>query len=224
VYEGAGSHTAEEGMAYEVVTKLLTGLEGRWHTVVCDNLFSSPRLFHDLMTKGFWAIGTLRPNKAGMPHSMVLHKGETRKCGSLVIKMHRHRQMCVMNWQDSGIVRLLSTKQDPWRPNCNVVRRERGRRFHMVVLSTLVQEEYEEFMRGVDVCDHLRGLYTIQMGSKKWWQKVMVFTFDQGLVNQYIMYLERCVELDQKPLTHMQFHMAIADYLVAPAILVRESK
>jgi hypothetical protein len=62
------------------------------------------------------------------------------------------------------------------------------------------------------------------MRSKKWWQKVMVFTFDQGLVNQYIMYLERCVELDHKPLTHMQFHMGIVDYLVAPAILVRESK
>jgi hypothetical protein len=137
VYEGAGSHTAKEGMACEVVTTLLQGPEGHWHTLVCDNLFSSLQLFHDLLNKGIWAIGTLQPNRVGIPRSMVLHKGKNWKGGSLVIKMHRHRQMCVMNWQDSRLVRLLSTKQDPWRPNCNVLRRERSRRFHMGVLSTV---------------------------------------------------------------------------------------
>jgi hypothetical protein len=33
VYKGVGSHTAKEGMAYEVVTTLFAGLEGRWHTI-----------------------------------------------------------------------------------------------------------------------------------------------------------------------------------------------
>jgi hypothetical protein len=51
-----------------------------------------------------------------------------------------------------------------------------------------VQEEYKEFMHGVDMADHLRGLYTMQMCSKKWWQNVLIFTFDQGILNTYIMY------------------------------------
>jgi hypothetical protein len=55
VYEGKGSTAGEEGMGHQVVTSLYLGLENRWHTIVCDNLFSSPRLFHDLMANGFWA-------------------------------------------------------------------------------------------------------------------------------------------------------------------------
>jgi hypothetical protein len=38
----------------------------------------------------------------------------------------------------------------------------------MVVPSSHVQQEYEEFMRGIDVIDHYRGLYTIQLQCHKW--------------------------------------------------------
>jgi hypothetical protein len=79
-------------------------------------------------------------------------------------------------------------------------------------------------MRGVDVSDHLRTSYSMQMRSHKWWHKVLIFGFDHSLVNQYILYLEGCLELRQKPLSHMYFNLAIADYLVNPYIVVRKQR
>ena len=115
-----------------------------------DNLLSSPRLFHDMLFQGFWATGTLRANRVGVPKVISEKRRELDRRGSLVIKMHKHRQMTVMSWHDNNIVNLLSTKQDAWRPNCSVVRKERGRRFAMVVPSSPILQEYEEFMRGID--------------------------------------------------------------------------
>jgi hypothetical protein len=207
---------------YDVVMNLIKGLDQKWHTICMDNLFSSLRLFHDMLVLGFWAMGTLRANRVGIPKAIASNKGELGRQGSLVIKMHKHRQMTVMSWQDNNIVNLLSTKQDAWRPNCTIVRKERGRRFAMLVPSSPVQQEYEEFMRGIDMTDHYRGLYTIQLRCHKWWIKVYAFVFDQSLVNMLIMYRERCLEIGQKPLSHMKFNIAVADHLVAPQVAARQ--
>lgn len=43
----------EARMGYEVVTPFLKGYKNRWHNVSCDNLFTFPKLFHDLMVVGF---------------------------------------------------------------------------------------------------------------------------------------------------------------------------
>jgi hypothetical protein len=110
-----------------------------------------------------------------------------------------------------------------WKPNCNVLRCARSRQFHMVVSSTLLQVEYKEFMREVDVTDHLRSMYSMQLRSHKWWQKLCIFVFDQSITNMYIMYGERCEELCQKPLSHMLFNIAIADYLVVPQVAIRHN-
>jgi hypothetical protein len=210
IYEEKGSvANSEEGFMYDVVMNLIKGLDHKWHTICMDNLFSSPRLFHDMLLRGFWATGTLRANRIGVPKVISEKRGELDKRGSLLIKMHKHRQM-------------LSTKQDAWQPNCSVVQKERGRRLAMVVPSSPVQQEYEEFMRGIDVTDHYRGLYTIQLRCHKWWIKVFAFVFDQSLVNMPIMYRERCLEVGQKPLSHMMFNIVIADHLVAPQVAARQ--
>jgi hypothetical protein len=136
VYEGKGTSVGDEGMGHEVVTNLCGGLRQHWHTIVYDNLFNSPRLFHDLMVDGLWATGILRTGRVGVPKVISQYRGEVGKRGGLVIKMHAHRQMCAMAWQDSVVVQLLSTKQDARKPNCNVLKRSRDRKLHMVVPST----------------------------------------------------------------------------------------
>jgi hypothetical protein len=79
VYMGKGTQMCKEGMGYEVITSLIRSLEHRWHTVVCDNLFTLPRLFHDLLADGFWATGTMKTNRIGLPKALGLHKGEIGK-------------------------------------------------------------------------------------------------------------------------------------------------
>ena len=94
----------------------------------------------------------------------------------------------------------------------------------MVVPTTPINVEYEEFMHGVDVIDQLHTTYSMQMSSHKWWLKVFIFGLDQSIVNTYIMYLKRCSELGQKSLSHMNFNIAIVDYIVGPQIAARKQK
>jgi hypothetical protein len=67
IYEEKGSMAnLEEGFMYDVVMNLIKGLEHKWHIICMDNLFSSPRLFHDMLLLGLWATGTLRANRVGV--------------------------------------------------------------------------------------------------------------------------------------------------------------
>jgi hypothetical protein len=90
VYEEKGISIEDEGRDHEVVTNLCCGLEQHWHTLVCDKLFNSPRLFHDLMLDGFWATGILWTGRLGVPKVISQFRGEVGKRGGLVIKMHVH--------------------------------------------------------------------------------------------------------------------------------------
>jgi hypothetical protein len=44
-------------VGYKVVMCLLLGLEDKGHIVTCDNFFTLPKLFWDLMLKGIGATG-----------------------------------------------------------------------------------------------------------------------------------------------------------------------
>jgi hypothetical protein len=41
--------------------------------------------------------------------SKVECKGQKGDCGNMVIRMHRHRQMCAVSWQDAKLVTMIST-------------------------------------------------------------------------------------------------------------------
>ena len=96
IYEGKGTTMGEKGMEYEVVRNLTHSLEQRWHMIICNNLFTSPRLFHNLMLDGSWATRTLRLGRIGVPKVISQYPREVGKHGGLVIKMHAHRQMTSM--------------------------------------------------------------------------------------------------------------------------------
>jgi hypothetical protein len=98
IYEGKGSiANSEEGFMYDVVMNLIKGLDQKWHTICMDNLFSSPRLFHDILVLGFWATRTLWANRVGVSKAIASNRGELGRWGSLVIKMRKHRQMTIMS-------------------------------------------------------------------------------------------------------------------------------
>ena len=69
-----------------------------------------------------------------------------------------------ISWQDKQLVILLSTAANPWAPNVTVLRRRRGRAGQQVVPSTPVHLQYQENMRGVDVTDMLRQMYSREHG------------------------------------------------------------
>jgi hypothetical protein len=156
VYMGLGTGLGEDGqLGLAVCYQLLEGLEKKGHILVCDNFFSSVKLFHNLLCKGIFATGMIIRNRKGLPKALT-RQGDMTNPGSLVMKIHDRRHMVGISWQDKELVTLLSTAANPWAPNIIVLRRKRGRASQQVLPSTPVHIQYQENMRGVDVTDILR--------------------------------------------------------------------
>jgi hypothetical protein len=70
-------------------------------------------------------------------------------------------------------------------------------------------------MRGVDVADHLRGNYTTQVHTHKWWHRVFFFLLDVTVTNMYIMYIQILQRLgrSEEGITHLQFRNGLAQAL-----------
>lgn len=72
MYLGANDACLEgDSVEEDAVLTVVSGLEGRGHVIVTDNFFTSPKLFIELMKRGFWAIGTCRKTRKGFPPSLA---------------------------------------------------------------------------------------------------------------------------------------------------------
>lgn len=214
VYLGEGTGLGWYGLGYHVVISMVEGLERRWHHLVVDNAFASVNLFHELMARGMWATGTVRLSSKNLPSGLYRNTKDAER-GSLLIRVHDHRQMAVVSWQDKCLVTLLSTAASPWEPGVSVLRRIPGMRGQLKVPSSPIHVQYQEYMRGVDVTDQIRSNYSSQLKSHKWWHKLFFFIIDQSMVNSYVVYCSQMESLGLRVRTHMQFNIAVGKHLVA---------
>jgi hypothetical protein len=216
--ESRASRTEEQNLAHRVVTQLTAGLDNKGHVVVMDNYFTSVGLFRDLERRGIYATGTMRSNRIGVHLDMRKTKEfKRRNHGDLDWFMHESRRMSSVLWKDKMHVLLLSTHAppvfpgDPW--DCTVPRRNGAIRSD--IPTSPVLQEYTSNMRGVDVADHLRGNYTTQVRTHKWWHRVFFFLWDVTVTNMYIMYLQILQRLghSEEGITHLQFRNGLAQAL-----------
>jgi DNA excision repair protein ERCC-6 len=64
----AESHsTSENGLAYDVVQKLISPLVYQRYFLFCDNFYSSPKLFCDLLQEEVYCTGTVNINRRELP-------------------------------------------------------------------------------------------------------------------------------------------------------------
>ena len=83
VYVGRASDgvTTEHGLGEKVVLKLTEQFSHRNHRIFCDNFFTSPKLFDELLSKGLYACGTVRCDRREYPEALKglsLSRGEHR--------------------------------------------------------------------------------------------------------------------------------------------------
>jgi hypothetical protein len=132
--------------------------------------------------------------------------------------MHKHRQIVALSWQDKKVVSFLSTASHAWQPGNTVDRRIWRKQFPEKVPTIHVHLQYQEMMRGFDVTDQLRGNYTVQLATYKWWHKALGFVIDQLITNCYIIYRDEMELLGLRLLLYMDFQLAITDHLIGDTI------
>jgi hypothetical protein len=162
----------ESKLAYEVVLKMVSGLEGKGHLLVMDNYFSSIGLFQDLLSRGIYATGTMRSNCIGLPTDLKNTKAFRRSIqGTTKWRMHQSRSISCVMWKDKKSVLLISTHARPIQPPCErpitTVPRRSGAVRESIQTSPVLHE-YTTNMRGVDVAGQLRASYSCQVRSHKW--------------------------------------------------------
>ena len=99
--------------------------------------------------------------------------------------MHSIKQMAATTWYDSKPVSFLSTSADPVG-DAVALRWIKG--VEQEIPSTPQQAEYQAHMRGVDLVDQMRGDYTVQFQSNKWWHKLFFFAVDSSIHNAWVCY------------------------------------
>lgn len=166
----------------------------------------------ELAEKGVYATGTIRSNHIGIP-SRLKDKKVTSKLpqGTLLWEMHNSRKICAVTWMDKKPVTLVSTHARPIAKEgekITVPRRVKGERIE--IPTSPVHYEYTTYMRGVDVADQLRGEYTCQIRSHKWWHRIFFFLLDTTVVNAYILHCHACIGLCKPPSTHLDFLLSMA--------------
>ena len=110
VYVGRPSDgvTTEHGLGPRVVLQLTEPYRHKNHRVFCDNYFTSPALFDELLQHGIYACGTVRTNRREFPSNLT---GLRLERGS-----HQFLQrgsLSAIVWQDKRLVSVLSTLTTP---------------------------------------------------------------------------------------------------------------
>ena len=85
----------ERGLGARVVLQLTEQFRHKSHQVFCDNYFSSPELFDELLEHGIYACGTVRCDRVDFPPDL---RGQTLQRGR---HMFRQRgSLSAIVWQD----------------------------------------------------------------------------------------------------------------------------
>lgn len=218
MYLGADNARAEgDSVGEDAVLTAVAGLEGRGHVIVTDNFFTSPRLFMELLQRGFWATGTCRKNRKGFPASLSgFSSVDLPERGHLVVKMHRSRKIAAICWMDSKPVFLLSTACDPVGEDSYAGRWVGRERIEFRTSPILLQ--YQAGMRGVDIVDQQRQEYSTQLHSHKWWHRIFMFVLDSQLLNSYILYASDQRALGLPVYSRLLWHYTVAEDLIGPRI------
>ena len=171
--------------------------------IYMDNFFTSIPLLRALLHQDIGAIGTARQTSAEFPASLNINKDEVRKslpwnhlCGDIV-----DNNILVLLWQDNNAVILMSTIHDP--TSYTVVRRRKPRatstnatkarepfgpthELNLPIPSII--DDYNQYMNGVDIADHLRSNYCTQLTSHRTWVPLFYWLLDTVIINSYRIY------------------------------------
>jgi hypothetical protein len=182
VYTGKDEGQQERGLSFRVVAELCSSILWTCATVFFDNFYTGVEILKYLYSRGVYACGTIRANRKGLPVEILPKR--------LKLKKHECRlgqfdELTFLAWQDTKPVCFLSNFHCPTEMG-QVNRRGEDRLRHPVDVPTIVPD-YQQNMRGVDLCDQRVGYYLPTLKSVKWWRRLFFYLLQVSVHNAYIL-------------------------------------
>ncbi len=97
----------EELVVY--MSSLLPSERRQKYIIVTDNYFTSPAAYLRLLALGHHGVGTIK-SRSGIPQWLLWKKKDSRRpSGTARFLRSTDKKLLLQEWQDSGLVRVLST-------------------------------------------------------------------------------------------------------------------
>ena len=167
-----------------VVTKMVDVLEQNsllnTRHIFFDNFFTSYRLLFALRERGVRATGTIRENRTGGAHKVLMASSELKKKQRGYFDSVCDGRICVVKWMDNSTVCIASNSltHEP----THVVRRYVKPNPNHSVQQPHIIHQYNSGMGGVDVMDRLLASYRPMLRGKKWWWPLFLNAVNMSVV------------------------------------------
>lgn len=198
------------------MNQLVQGMSHKGHCVVVHNFFTSPELFDQLLKRGIWATGTVKGGQIRVSSILLGFKRGEHERGTIFWQMHESQRMAATIWYNAKPVTFFSTSQDPFREG--VVAHKWVNDKRIPIRTTPQQEEYQKYMRGVDLIDQMHRHYTVQFWSRKWWHKLWFFVLDSSLQNAWILFSKHLLAHGTAAEGRKAFYYSVALALIEPPL------
>lgn len=210
IYTGKDTENVENiPLSTRVVVDLVKPLFKKRHHVYFDNFFTSVMLHELLLRKKTYACGTVRMNRHGLPVPMKICK--LKNSGDM--KRWQKGRVTAVTWcEKKRQVNVLSTTSS--LGNKQITRKGKRGQPDVVYPKPLAIVDYCNNYNAVDKNDQLRSYYGIASKAKKWWKYLFWFICDVTMINAYILHKEAPGGPRPRPLTHLDFHIAVAKGLI----------
>ncbi|XP_048575717.1 piggyBac transposable element-derived protein 4-like [Nematostella vectensis] len=189
----AGRQTANapstNGLAYDVVMKLLSPLLNQGYHLYCDNFYTSVTLIKDLFLVKTPATGTAAENRRGFPEEMKNGRKWAGKKERGSMRWHRDGVCLAQQWKDNRPVTILSSIEcanDYVIVSRKVKSREQWT--NIEVRQPMAINNYNSYMNGVDRSDQLMTKNNALSKCRRWWKVLFFHMIDIAVVNSYILF------------------------------------
>lgn len=183
VYTGKGEGGRELDHGKKTVMRLIKDLVNEGRIVITDNFYNSTDLAEELIKNKTFICGTLRPNRKGLPKTVISTK---LKKGNIKGKMNSNG-VRVFKWVDKRPVYMISTCRNHNTEMVNTNKQKRG-------TGELIKKPgcvlmYNDTKKGIDYSDQMSSYYTTLKRGIKWFRKVMMeLLFGTALVNSWVVF------------------------------------
>ncbi|KAI4482020.1 hypothetical protein M0804_009039 [Polistes exclamans] len=140
-----------------IVISLCEDLFYKGHTLYTDNWYTSLELAEKLISKNTHLVGTLRTNRRGNSHQVLLTK---LKRGQIIAKENNHG-ITIIKWKDKKDILVLSTKHSSEMVN---VECRSGRKIKPQIIV-----DYNRQKSAVDLSDQMNAYNNPLRKSLKWY-------------------------------------------------------
>jgi len=185
IYTGkCSSNVVETGLGAKIVLNLMNEFAGKNHIVYMDNYFSSYNLYEILKQNNIYAVGTVNSNRKNLPKlsdDKKMMRGDFDWNTS-----DTNITMC--KWKDKRSVHLLSSRSLPQEPISVKRKQKDGTIVNVPCPQVLV--DYNKNMNYVDNFDRLKGDYSLDRKSVKWYMRLVFHFVDCAITNAFIIHKE----------------------------------